>query len=120
MKKNILLVDDDALIIRMYQNKLSKEGYAVKTATNGEEGLLLVNNNHFDLIISDINMPKMNGFEFIVETRKLPGCMTTPILILTTEMDLEQKMTGKKIGATGWMVKPIIPAQLIRTIKRVL
>ncbi|MFK5895129.1 MAG: response regulator [Pseudomonadota bacterium] len=117
--KQILIIDDSLSIRELVKNTLENENFLVKIAINGEQGLRLVKDNSFDLIISDINMPIMNGIEFTIQVRKLNQYQFTPILILTTEHNLEKKMQGKQAGATGWIVKPIVPEQLINTVLRV-
>jgi two-component system chemotaxis response regulator CheY len=74
----------------------------------------------FDLIVTDINMPNMNGFDLIVELRKLPMYAITPILTLTTEKNDDMKAKGKAVGATGWIVKPFVPEQLLKAVGIVL
>jgi two-component system chemotaxis response regulator CheY len=119
--KTILLVDDSATILLSISNILSKAGYAVEKAPNANEGL-----NKFkagtkvDLLITDLNMPGMNGIEFIKEVRKLPNYKFMPILFLTTESQQSKKMEAKAAGASGWLVKPATADELINTIKLVL
>lgn len=118
--KHILIVDDTESIRHFVQKTLKQEGFSVTTAMDGHQGLEIVKEKSFDLIISDIYMPVMDGFEFTSEVRKITEYQFIPILILSTEHDLEQKNKGKKAGATGWVVKPIIAEQLINTISRIL
>ena len=118
--KQLLIIDDSLSIRELVKNTLENHNFSVSTAENGEQGLKLARNNYFDLIISDINMPIMNGFQFTIQVRKLEQYKFTPILILTTEQDLKKKMQGKQAGATGWLVKPIIAEQLINTVFRVI
>ncbi len=118
--KSILIIDDTESIRHFVQKALKNEGFSVTTATNGKQGLKIAEQKFFDLIITDIHMPIMGGFEFIVEVRKLEKYAFTPILILSTEHDLEQKIQGKSAGATGWIVKPIAAEQLVNTVSRVL
>jgi two-component system, chemotaxis family, chemotaxis protein CheY len=118
--KTIIIIDDSTTTRELVKTSLEEIGFSVDTAVDGVEGLNLIRNNHYDLIITDINMPVMDGFELTQEVRKLTDYQFTPLLILTTESDLDKKMTGKEVGATGWLVKPIIPEQLVRTIKRFL
>jgi two-component system chemotaxis response regulator CheY len=118
--KTILLVDDSATILLSISNILTKAGYAVEKAANANEGL-----NKFktglkvDLLITDLNMPGMNGIEFIKEVRKLPNYKFMPILFLTTESQQSKKMEAKAAGASGWLVKPATADELINTIKLV-
>lgn len=119
MTKKILVIDDSEAILNLAKTTLELESYDVQTAINGQEGLELVKNSLFDLIISDIHMPIMDGIEFTHQVRQLVKHQYTPILILTAESDFEMKMEGKKAGATGWIVKPIVAEQLINTVSRV-
>ncbi|MFK5987086.1 MAG: response regulator [Pseudomonadota bacterium] len=118
--KKILIIDDSSSIRLLLQEILETEGFFVTAAIDGKQGLSLVKKQEFDLIISDVNMPLMDGIEFTKEVRKLNEHQFTPILILTTEHDFDKKMEGKHAGATGWIVKPIVAEQLINTISRVL
>jgi len=99
---------------------LRSAGYEVIQAIDGTEALALAAENPVNLVITDINMPNMDGFTLIQELRKLPAFRFTPILTLTTEDSDEKKQKGKVSGATGWIVKPFDPDNLLRTIKRVL
>jgi len=107
-------------ILEFVKKTLETESYHVMTAQNGQEGLELVKTMAFNLIISDIQMPVMDGIEFTSKVRGLSQYQYTPILILTSESDLDQKMKGKQAGATGWIVKPIVAEQLVNTVSRVL
>ena len=105
-KKVVLLVDDDPLIIRMYQNKLSNDGYKVNIATNGEEALIEIRKEKPDLILLDVMMPKMNGVETLKELKKDPGTQTIPVIILTNLGDKQEDVEGaKKLGALDYLVK---------------
>ena len=116
----ILLADDSASMREMVSFTLKSAGYEVIQAIDGTEALALAVENPVNLVITDINMPNMDGFTLIQELRKLPGFRFTPILTLTTEDSDEKKHKGKVAGATGWIVKPFDPDNLLRTIKRVL
>jgi len=122
MKKNILLVDDDPLIIRMYQNKLSKEGYTVKTAFNGEEALIQVMKEKPDLILLDIMMPKMNGVETLKALKGEPKTEMIPVIILTNLGDNpEDVKNAKDLGALDYLVKSEITLrELSERVKRVI
>lgn len=122
MKKNILLVDDDPLIIRMYQNKLSKDGYAVKTATNGEEAIIQVMKEKPDLILLDVMMPKMNGVETLKALKREPKTETIPVIILTNLGDNpEDTKNAKELGALDYLVKSDITLrELSERVKRVI
>ncbi|MBF0545006.1 MAG: response regulator [Candidatus Riflebacteria bacterium] len=95
-------------------------GFDVTEAIDGEDGASKLKTGTFDLIISDLNMPKVDGIEFIKNARNLPNGKFIPILVLTTESQQERKMEGKIAGATGWIVKPFNPDQLINVVKKVL
>jgi len=117
----ILIVDDSAMLRDMLIYALNEGGYEnVVSATNGAEGLEKIRKEQFDLIISDVNMPEMNGLEMIKEARKLPNYAKTPILVLTTERGEDMKQKGKEVGATGWIVKPFVPDQLLKVVNIVL
>jgi len=119
--KTILIVDDSTTILMSLQNNLEIAGYIVETAKNGQEGLdKLKNGFKPNLIITDINMPIMDGLEFIKHAKTISYCKFIPILILTTESGIERKTEAKSLGATGWMVKPVSGIDLINTIKKVL
>jgi two-component system chemotaxis response regulator CheY len=119
--KTILLVDDSATILLSISNILAKAGYAVEKAANAELGLAKFKaNTKIDLLISDLNMPGMNGIDFIKEVRKLPGYKFMPILFLTTESQQAKRAEAKAAGASGWLVKPATADDLLNTIKLVL
>ena len=117
----VLLVDDSATMLMSLKAILSKAGYAVETAGHGKEALdKLGKGIKPQLIISDVNMPQMDGITFAREARKVPGMRFVPILMLTTESEQTKRDEAKKAGATGWLVKPVAPAQLLGVIKQVL
>lgn len=119
--KTILLVDDSATILLSISNILAKAGYAVEKAPNAQEGLAKFKANaKVDLLITDLNMPGMNGIDFIKEVRKLPGYKFMPILFLTTESQQAKRAEAKAAGASGWLVKPATAEELVNTIKLVL
>ena len=99
---------------------LREAGFAVVEAANGQEALAALSPQKVDLIITDLNMPVMDGIEFIRNARKLPVARFTPILMLTTESQAEKKQQGKAAGATGWIVKPFHPGKLVDVIAKVL
>ena len=115
----ILAVDDSASMRQMVNFTLTGAGYQVKDAADGKQGLDLAKAEQFDVIVSDVNMPVMDGIMMIAEIRKLPQYKRVPILMLTTESSSDKKMAGKQAGATGWIVKPFNPEQLLKTIARV-
>jgi two-component system chemotaxis response regulator CheY len=99
---------------------LSGAGYAVTEAEDGVQGLKAATASRFDLIITDLNMPNMDGLTMIRELRKSPDQCGTPIIFLTTESDDSMKQQAKAAGATGWLVKPFVPEQLIKVSRKVL
>ncbi len=115
----ILVVDDSASLRNMVTFTLKQEGYQVVEAGNGQEALTKAKGGRFDLVLTDVNMPVMDGITLCSELRKLPAFKFTPVLMLTTESSADMKQQGKSAGATGWLVKPFNPEKLISTIKRV-
>ena len=116
----ILTVDDSASMRQMVSFTLKEAGYEVVEAADGEQGLEAAKSNQINLVITDVNMPKMDGITLVRELRALPTHKFTPILLLTTESGAEKKQEGKAAGATGWLVKPFNPDQLLNTIKKVI
>ena len=117
---NVLTVDDSVSLRKLVANTLASAGHSVTEASNGAEALEVIKGGVFNLIISDINMPVMDGLTFIKNVRVLAAYKFTPILVLTTEMDPAKKKIAKDAGATGWLVKPFDPEQLLNTIRKVL
>jgi two-component system chemotaxis response regulator CheY len=119
--KTIMLVDDSTTILLSMSTILTKAGYAVEKAGNAEEGMTKLKGGvKPDLLITDLNMPGMNGIEFIKEVRKLPNHRFMPILFLTTESQQAKRDEAKAAGASGWLVKPVNAEQFIGTIKMVI
>lgn len=116
----ILTVDDSASMRQMVAFTLKGAGHEVTEATDGQQALSLAKTKNFNLVLTDVNMPKMDGITLTRELRKIGTYKFTPILVLTTESDGNKKMEGKAAGATGWLVKPFNPDQLLGTIKKVL
>lgn len=116
----ILAVDDSPSMRDMVRIALTDAGYDVTQATDGQEALDIARNAAFDLVLSDVNMPRMNGIELIRALRAESAYKHTPILMLTTESSVDRKREGKDAGATGWIVKPFDPEQLVATMQRVL
>lgn len=116
--KRILTVDDSASVRQMVSFTLRSAGYELVEAVDGKDGLGKAGTAKFDLIISDLNMPNMDGIEMISSVRKLPGYAFIPILMLTTESQAEKKDAGRKAGATGWIVKPFDTEQLLTVVHR--
>jgi len=117
---NILTADDSVSMRDVITFTLKEAGHVVKAAVDGEEALKFAKSEKFDLVITDINMPKMDGIRLIKELRSLPNFKFTPILTVTTESGADKKQEGKAAGATGWIVKPFNPEQLLATVKKVL
>jgi two-component system chemotaxis response regulator CheY len=97
---------------------LRKAGYEVSEAVDGKDGLAKVAGEKFDLIITDLNMPNVDGIQMITSVRKAPGYSFVPILMLSTESQAEKKDAGRKAGATGWIVKPFNADQLVAVVKK--
>jgi two-component system, chemotaxis family, chemotaxis protein CheY len=116
----ILAVDDSASMRQMVRYTLEGAGYEVVQAADGIEALDFAKTRGVDLVLTDVNMPRMDGITLVKELRALEGYKFTPMLVLTTESGPETKMRGKQAGATGWIVKPFNPEQLLATIARVL
>lgn len=116
----ILAVDDSKSIRQMVVFTLQSAGHEVVEAEDGVQGLNTAKGSTFNLVLTDINMPNMDGIELIKQLRAIPSYKFTPILTLTTEAGAEKKSEGKAAGATGWIVKPFNPEQLLATIKKVL
>jgi two-component system chemotaxis response regulator CheY len=117
---DILTVDDSASIRQAIKIALSSEGYGVTEAADGAQGLAKADSGAFDLIITDLNMPVMDGLTMIRQLRAKPAHAGVPILFLTTESDADIKAQAKAAGATGWLTKPFDPEQLVRVVKKVL
>ena len=116
----VMTVDDSSSIRMAIRIALSGAGHQVTEAGDGIEGLSKAKTTKFDMIITDLNMPNMNGLEMIREIRRLPIQAGTPIIFLTTESDDGMKQQAKAAGATGWLVKPFAPEQLIKITRKVL
>ena len=117
---SILAVDDSASMRQMVSFTLKGAGYDVTEAVDGVEALEMAKQGPVNLVITDVNMPNMDGISLIRELRTLPDYKFIPILMLTTESGSEKKQEGRSAGATGWIVKPFNPEQLLATIKKVL
>ena len=117
----LLIVDDSTMLRDMLSYALSEGGYSdITECFDGVDGLDKAKLTKYDLIISDINMPNMDGLTMIKEIRQLTEYKKTPILVLTTERSDEIKKKGKSAGATGWIVKPFVPDQLLKAVNIVL
>jgi two-component system chemotaxis response regulator CheY len=121
MAKTIMIVDDSSTMLMSLRNSLEIAGYKVLEANDGSVALkTLQDGAKPDLIITDINMPNMGGIEFIGKARALPGLRFIPILALTTESQQGKRDEAKKLGATGWLLKPVSGTDLNKIIKQVL
>jgi two-component system chemotaxis response regulator CheY len=116
----ILAVDDSASMRQMVAYTLQQAGFEVAEAADGAEGLALAQKERFNLVLCDVNMPNMDGLSMVRALRQVPDYKFTPMLMLTTESGPEKKAEGKAAGATGWLVKPFNPEQLIATVNKVL
>ncbi|HUA25270.1 MAG TPA: response regulator [Steroidobacteraceae bacterium] len=116
----ILAVDDSAAMRQMVGITLTGAGHDVQQAADGAEALAIAERHKFDLVITDVNMPKMDGITLVRELRSRANYRYVPLLVLTTEATLERKQQGKAAGATGWLVKPFNPERLLATIAKVL
>jgi two-component system chemotaxis response regulator CheY len=120
MSKTIMTVDDATTMRRMIAFALKPTGHAVLEAPDGRAALALARSRQVDLVITDVNMPNMGGLELTKELRAIPSYARVPIILLTTESDPEMKNKGRAAGATGWIVKPFNPEQLVAVVSRVL
>ncbi|KAF0165558.1 MAG: two-component system chemotaxis family response regulator CheY [Rhodocyclaceae bacterium] len=120
MPKTILAVDDSTSIRQMVAFTLKTSGYDVVEAVDGMDGLNKARSGSFSLILTDQNMPRMDGLTLVRSLRALAQYATTPILILTTESSDDMKARGRAAGATGWLVKPFDPQKLIEVVKKVI
>jgi len=120
IKTKVLLVDDSVSMREMVSFTLKTANYEVFESIDGVEALAFAKQNKVDLVVTDINMPNMDGICLIKELRQLPDYQFIPILTLTTEAGQEMKQQGKIAGATGWIVKPFDPDNLLKTLKKVL
>jgi two-component system chemotaxis response regulator CheY len=120
MAATILAVDDSTSMRQMVRFTLQHAGYQVVEAVDGVEALEYARGNTVDLVLTDINMPKMDGITLVHELRQLAAYRYVPMLVLTTEAGQDRKLAGKQAGATGWLVKPFNPEKLLATIAKVL
>lgn len=116
----ILTVDDSASMRQMLAFTLRSAGHEVVEACDGVDGIEKAKEQQVDAMIVDVNMPRMDGLTMIRDLRQVPAYAHTPMLVLTTESGTDKKMAGREAGATGWMVKPFQPEQLLQTLQRVI
>ena len=120
MAKLIMTADDSASVRQMVSFTLKQHGYDVVEAVDGKDALQKLQGQKVDMLITDLNMPNLDGIDLIKGARALPACRFIPIVMLTTESQDSKKQEGKAAGATGWIVKPFQPDQLIAVVKKVL
>jgi two-component system, chemotaxis family, chemotaxis protein CheY len=120
MTKTVLAVDDSASIRQMVAFTLKSAGYQVVEATDGEDGLAKAKSAGVNLVLTDQNMPKMDGLTLVRSLRAMPQYKAVPILMLTTESGDAMKAQGKAAGATGWLVEQFDPAKLVEVVKKVI
>jgi len=120
MSKRILTTDDSGSMRQMITLTLQNAGYQVQAVNDGVEACRFLENQSVDLLITDLNMPNMDGIELIRRVRAMPRHRAAPILMLTTESNQAKKMEGKAAGATGWIVKPFDAERLVAIVQKVL
>ena len=120
MSKVILTADDSSSVRQMVSFTLKQAGYEVVEASDGKEALTKAKASKVNMVITDLNMPNMNGIELIQSLRGEAAYKFIPIIMLTTESQAAKKQEGKSAGATGWIVKPFKPEQLVAVVKKVL
>ena len=118
MAKTILVIDDSASLRQVVKMALNGAGYDVIEAGDGQAALALLDGRQVNMAVCDVNMPIMNGIEFVKAAKALPGYKFMPILMLTTESQDEMKEKGKAAGAKAWMVKPFSPTQLVNAVAK--
>jgi two-component system chemotaxis response regulator CheY len=118
MAKTILVIDDSASLRQVVKMALTGAGYNVIEAGDGQAALALLDGRQVNMAVCDVNMPIMNGIEFVKAAKALPGYKFMPILMLTTESQEEKKEQGKAAGAKAWMVKPFSPTQLVNAVAK--
>lgn len=120
MSKRILIADDSASMRQMVSFTVKGAGYEVVEAVDGADALTKLQAGGMDMLITDLNMPNLDGISLIKQARALPSAKFIPMIMLTTESQDDKKQAGKAAGATGWIVKPFKPEQLLMVIKKVL
>lgn len=120
MPKKILIVDDSESIREVVSFTLETEGFDVLIANDGTDALKFLDGREIDMIITDLHMPEMDGITLIKHVRAMDAYQRIPILFLTTESQTAKKMEAKEAGATGWIIKPFVPAKLIAALQKVL
>lgn len=118
MAKRALIVDDSPTVRAMIKSVLQGEGFDTITAQDGEKAIKILGDETVDIVITDINMPNMDGIELVKELRKAKNAMYTPILVITTEAGDNVKNRGREAGASGWVVKPFKPEVLVQALNK--
>ncbi len=118
MGRTVLIVDDSASMRQLVSFALKDAGYEVIAAVDGKDALTKVNGNNVDMVVTDLNMPNMDGIELIRQLRVRPESKFKPIVMLTTESQDSKKQEGRLAGASGWIVKPFSPEKLVEVIKK--
>ncbi len=120
MAKTILFVDDSASVRQVMKSTLTREGYDVIVACDGQDALTKLDGGKIHLIISDVNMPNMDGLSFVKAAKQLAAYKFTPIIMLTTESQQEKMNEGKAAGVKAWIVKPFQPPQMLAAISQLI
>lgn len=120
MAKTILVVDDSASIRQVVSIALKGAGYDVIEGVDGKDALSKLNGQKVHLVISDVNMPNMDGITFVKELKQLPAYKFTPVIMLTTESQESKKQEGQLAGAKAWVVKPFQPAQMLAAVSKLI
>ncbi len=120
MAKTILFVEDSASVRQVMSSTLTREGYDVILASDGKDALVKLDGRKIHLIISDVNMPNMDGLSFVKEAKRLPNYKFTPIIMLTTETQAEKMNEGKAAGVKAWIVKPFQPPHLLAAVSQLI
>lgn len=120
MAKTIMVIDDSASIRQVVGIALKSAGYDVIEAEDGVDALNKLTGQKVHLMVCDVNMPNMNGIEFVAASKKLPAYKFTPVIMLTTESGEEMKVQGRDAGVKAWMVKPFQPPQLLNAVSRLI
>jgi two-component system, chemotaxis family, chemotaxis protein CheY len=118
MAKTCLIVDDSASMRQLVSFTIKDAGYDVLAAENGKDALGKLSGTKVDMVITDLNMPEMDGIQLIKQLRSMPAYKFAPIVMLTTESQESKKQEGKQAGASGWIVKPFSPEQLLDVVKK--
>lgn len=120
MKKTILIVEDSSMILEVLSFSLEKAGYNIITAINGKEALKHFDGQEINLMITDLYMPEMDGLELVKNLKEIEKYKTIPVLVLSTESQQTKKLEAKKMGVTGWVIKPFVPEKLVQAINKLL